>query len=127
MAAYIATLGPGPANPTEEELDLEDANLAEGGEIFRTNCTQCHNFAGSGGALTNGQYAPQQIPVFSNETITPEEKKNLIAYIESLKVEPNNGGLALGRLGPVTEGLFLWTAGLLSLIAVAVWIGAKVR
>ena len=145
MAAYIATLGPGPANPTEEELDLEDANLAEGGEIFRTNCTQCHNFAGSGGALTNGQYAPslmdatpeqiwqamvtgpQQMPVFSNETITPEEKKNLIAYIESLKVEPNNGGLALGRLGPVTEGLFLWTAGLLSLIAVAVWIGAKVR
>ena len=145
MAAYIATLGPVPANPTEEELDLEDANLAEGGEIFRTNCTQCHNFAGSGGALTNGQYAPslmdatpeqiwqamvtgpQQMPVFSNETITPEEKKNLIAYIESLKVEPNNGGLALGRLGPVTEGLFLWTAGLLSLIAVAVWIGAKVR
>ena len=42
-------------------------------------------------------------------------------------MEPNNGGLALGRLGPVTEGLFLWTAGLLSLIAVAVWIGAKVR
>jgi ubiquinol-cytochrome c reductase cytochrome c subunit len=145
MAAYVATLGPGPANPTEEELNLEDANIAEGGEIFRTNCTQCHNFAGSGGALTNGQYAPslmdatpeqiwqalvtgpQQMPVFSNETITPEEKKNLIAYIESLKVEPNNGGLALGRLGPVTEGLFVWTAGLLALIAAAVWIGAKVR
>jgi ubiquinol-cytochrome c reductase cytochrome c subunit len=70
---------------------------------------------------------PQQMPVFSNETITPEDKKNLISYVESLKVEPNNGGLSLGRLGPVTEGLFQWTAGLLALIAAAVWIGAKVR
>lgn len=145
LAAYVATLGPGPANPTAEQLNLEGANIAAGGEIFRTNCTQCHNFAGSGGALTNGQSAPslmdatpeqmwqamitgpQQMPVFSNETVTPEDKRNLIAYIESLKVEPNNGGLALGRLGPVAEGLFVWTAGLLSLIAVAVWIGAKVR
>lgn len=145
LAAYVATLGPGPANPTEEELNLEGADLAAGGEIFRTNCTQCHNFAGSGGALTNGQYAPslmnaspeqiwqamvtgpQQMPVFSNETITPEDKRDLIAYVESLKVEPNPGGLDLGRLGPVTEGLFVWTAGLLALIAVAIWIGAKVR
>lgn len=145
LAAYVATLGPGPANPTAEELNLEGANIAEGGEIFRTNCTQCHNFAGSGGALTNGQYAPslmnatpkqiwqamltgpQQMPVFSNETLTPEDKRNLVAYIESLKVEPNNGGLDLGRLGPVTEGLFAWTAGLAALIAFAIWIGAKVR
>jgi ubiquinol-cytochrome c reductase cytochrome c subunit len=145
MAAYVATLGPGPANPTEEQLNLEGANLAEGGEIFRTNCTQCHNFAGSGGALTNGQYAPslmeatpeqiwqamvtgpQQMPVFSEGTLNEEEKKNLIAYIEALKVEPNPGGLSLGRLGPVSEGLFLWTAGLFFLIAAAVWIGAKVR
>ncbi len=145
LAAYVATLGPGPVNPTEEELNLEEANLAEGGEIFRTNCTQCHNFAGSGGALTNGQYAPslmnatpeqiwqamvtgpQQMPVFSNETITPEDKRNLIAYVQSLKTEPNPGGLDLGRLGPVTEGLFLWTAGLGALIVAAIWIGAKVR
>ena len=145
LGAYVATLGPGPRNPTEEELNLEGANIAEGGEIFRTNCTQCHNFAGRGGALTDGQYAPslmdatpeqiwqamvtgpQQMPVFSDETITPEEKKNLIAYIESLKVEPDNGGVGLGRLGPVTEGLFVWTLGLGLLIAAAIWIGAKVR
>lgn len=145
LAVYVATLGPGPANPTEAQLDLEGANIAAGGEIFRTNCTQCHNFAGSGGALTNGQNAPslmdatpeqmwqamvtgpQQMPVFSNETITPEDKRDLIAYVQALKVEPNNGGLSLGRLGPVAEGLFAWTAGLLSLIAFAVWIGAKVR
>jgi ubiquinol-cytochrome c reductase cytochrome c subunit len=70
---------------------------------------------------------PQQMPVFSNETITDEDKKNLIAYVEALKVEPNPGGLDLGRIGPVAEGLFLWTAGLLTLVAFAIWIGAKVR
>ena len=48
---------------------------------------------------------PQQMPVFSNETITPEEKKNLIAYIESLKVEPNNGGLALAVSDPSPKAI----------------------
>jgi ubiquinol-cytochrome c reductase cytochrome c subunit len=35
-----------------------DANLAEGGELFRLNCASCHNFAGRGGALSAGKYAP---------------------------------------------------------------------
>ena len=34
------------------------ADIAKGGELFRTNCAQCHNFTGKGGALTNGKYAP---------------------------------------------------------------------
>ena len=36
-------------------------------------------------------------------------------------------GLALGRLGPVTEGLFVWIAGLGALIVVAIWIGVKAK
>ncbi len=62
LAAYIATLGPGPAIPTEEQLDTTNADLARGGSLFRTNCAQCHNFAGAGrcpdarqeGALAHG-------------------------------------------------------------------------
>lgn len=145
MAAYVASLGPGPASPSEEDLDLTDANLAEGGELFRTNCTQCHNFAGRGGALSDGAYAPnilsatpqqiweamltgpQQMPVFGDETMTPENKRDIIAYIESIKTQPSNGGVDLGSLGPVSEGLFLWVVGLGLMVAVAVWIGAKVR
>lgn len=145
LAAYVASLGPGPAIPTEADLKYEDADLARGGQLFRTNCAQCHNFAGRGGALSNGAYAPslmdaspkqiyeamltgpQQMPVFSDTSITPDEKRDIIKYIESLKAAPNPGGAALGRLGPVTEGLFIWTAGLGALIAVAVWIGAKVK
>ena len=145
LAAYIGSLAPGPEIPTAEQLKYEDASLAEGGELFRTNCTQCHNFAGRGGALSNGAYAPslmnatpqqiyeamltgpQQMPKFSEETLTPENKQAIIKYIQTLKTAPNPGGQDLGSLGPVTEGLFVWIAGLGLVIAVAVWIGAKVR
>ena len=145
LAAFVASLGPGPAIPTEEELDTTDANLAEGGELFRTNCAQCHNFAGKGGALSEGKYAPnlgnatpremyeamitgpQNMPNFTNATLPIESKQAIIKYVESLKDSPDPGGLALGAYGPVTEGVFIWTAGIGALLAAAVWIGAKVR
>ncbi len=65
LAAYVASLGPGPAIPTEEQYspdaipegEREEA-VVRGGEFFRTNCTACHNFAGSGGALPGGKFAP---------------------------------------------------------------------
>ncbi len=143
LAAYVASLAPGPPIPSAEDLDTTDANLQAGGEIWRTNCAQCHNFAGAGGALTGGQYAPplkeatpkqmweamvtgpESMPVFNNNTITPDQKRQLIKFIEALKTEPNPGGMALGRVGPVSEGLFLWTVGLGAVLVVAVWIGAK--
>jgi ubiquinol-cytochrome c reductase cytochrome c subunit len=143
LAAYIASLGPGPAIPSKDQLDTSGANLAEGGELFRTNCAQCHNFAGKGGALTHGKYAPaltgvsakhlyeamltgpQNMPVFSDRTITPEQKQAIIKYVQNTESRPNPGGLGLGRVGPVSEGLFGWVVGLGLLGAVAVWIGAK--
>ena len=145
LAAYIASLAPGPAIPTAEQLDFEDADEAFGGVLFRVNCAQCHQAAGQGGALTEGKYAPaltnatpreiymamltgpQNMPVFSDNTLTVEDKQAIIKYIEALDELPSPGGLSLGRFGPVTEGLFLWTAVLGALIAVAVWIGIKAR
>ena len=145
MAAYIASLAPGPAIPTAEQLDYKDADVAEGGVLFRVNCAQCHQAAGQGGALTQGKYAPnlmestpkeiyeamvtgpQSMPVFSNDTITPDEKKEIMHYIVALQEAPSPGGLSLGRIGPVTEGLFMWLAVFAALIGVAVWIGIKAR
>ena len=61
LAAYVASLAPGPSSVTNESLTYErDGNSALGGQLFRTNCAMCHNFAGQGGALTNGKYAPLQ-------------------------------------------------------------------
>ena len=96
LSAYVASLGPGPDVPEESEYDVSDASnedIVRGGEFFRTNCTACHNFAGSGGALPRGRFAPkltgvsekhmfeamltgpQQMPVFSDEVLSPEDKR----------------------------------------------------
>ena len=145
LAAYIASLGPGPAIPDSEYTDISGKTveqIREGGEFFRTNCTACHNSVGAGGALPGGKYAPkldgvsakhiaeammtgpQQMPVFSDDVITPEDKSNIIAYIKAVQNQPNYGGMAGGGLGPVSEGLFTWIIGIGILLIAAVWIGA---
>jgi len=146
LAAYVSSLAPGPQVPGESQLNYErDGSTAEGGELFRTNCAMCHNFAAQGGALSQGKYAPtlmgvkarhiyeamitgpQSMPVFSDKTITPNEKLSMIKWIKAVEAEPQLGGAALGRVGPVTEGLLVWTLGLGLLVGVAVWLAMKAR
>jgi len=143
LAAFIASLGPGPAIPDITQADIDKADLVEGGAFFRTNCTACHNFAGSGGALPGGKYAPnlrgvsakhiyeamltgpQQMPVFSDGVLTPQDKKDIIAYLKKNEETPSYGGFTLGSIGPVSEGLFAWLAGIGTLVMVGIWITAK--
>ena len=145
MAAYVASLAPGPAIPTEEQIDYADADVAYGGELFRINCSQCHQAAGQGGALTQGKYAPslmtaepreiysamltgpQSMPVFSDAQIPTKDKQAIIAYVRHLQDASNPGGATLGSFGPVTEGVFLVTAIFAALILAAIWIGIKSR
>ena len=146
LAEYVASLAPGPSIPTDAVLNYErDGSTAQGGELFRTNCAMCHNFAAQGGALTQGKYAPtlmgvqpkqmyeamitgpQSMPVFSDKTITPAEKLSIIKWVKAAEAEPALGGAALGRVGPVTEGLLVWTLGIGLLIGVAVWLAMKAR
>lgn len=142
LAAYVASLGPGPGVPDSEYLD-GDGDAAKGAELFRVNCAMCHNVAGAGGALTEGKYAPslrgvsakhvyeamvtgpQNMPVFNDRNITPENKRDIITYLEYIQKNPSPGGFELGSLGPVAEGLFLWIFGLGSIVALTVWITAK--
>ena len=142
LAAYVASLGAGPAIPTQEQLDASD-DITLGGELFRVNCAMCHNVVGAGGALTEGKFAPslsgvspehvyeamltgpQSMPVFNDANITPDEKSAIIAYLQNLEESGTAGGLSLGSLGPVSEGLFAWVFGIGALIACAVWLGAK--
>ncbi|MFI6337396.1 c-type cytochrome [Streptomyces sp. NPDC050535] len=145
LAAYIASLGAGPSVPTKNQVSPEGADIAKGGELFRTNCAQCHNFTGKGGALSEGKFAPdlegvspkhiyeamqtgpQNMPSFPDTIMSEQNKKDVIAYLHAVNgddtVEP--GGLSLGGLGPVSEGLFAWIFGLGALIGVAVWVAAR--
>jgi len=142
VAAYIASLAPGPTVPDSDVSSGQGGNVAKGAELFRVNCAMCHNFAGSGGALTRGKYAPslrdvegkhiyeamvtgpQSMPVFSDTNIAPESKNDIVAYLHEVDKQENVGGMALGNLGPVSEGLFIWTIGLIALLLITVWIAA---
>jgi len=142
LAAYVASLGAGPAIPEEGLLD-EGGDAAAGGELFRTNCAMCHNAAAAGGALTRGKFAPaledvsgkhiyeamvtgpQNMPVFSDSNITPEGKRDIITFLKQIETNGSPGGAALGSLGPVAEGLFVWVAGLGVIIAFTIWLTSR--
>src|SRR5699024_7676134 len=143
LAAYVASLGPGPAVPDEEYLDASKGDPAAGGGLFRTNCAMCHNAVGSGGALTRGKYAPtraegseqrparalqtgpQNLPTFNDANLTRDAKRDVTADVKAGSDDPSPGGFKLGSLGPVAEGLFIWFFGLAAVIGMTVWLSSR--
>ena len=142
LAAYVASVAPGPGLPPSKYLQL-NGDATRGAELFRINCAMCHNVAGAGGALTEGKYAPnlqgvspahiyeamltgpQNMPVFNDDNITPQEKADIITALKATQAHSDVGGFDLGSLGPVAEGLFLWIFGLGTIVAFTVWLTAK--
>ena len=142
IGAYVQSVGGGPELP-EGDLRGDDSNLAEGGELFRLNCASCHNFAGRGGALSAGKYAPsldpssdlviwtamlsgpQNMPAFGDNQLTEEQKQAITNYVQTLKEERDPGGAGIGRLGPLPEGLVIWVVGIGAIMLMILWIGAK--
>ena len=147
LSAYVASLGTGPAIPDKElysTAGMNDDELEElvvrGGQIFLANCTACHNFEGSGGAMPRGGYAPkirgvdskhiyeamltgpQSMDTFSDGNIPPEDKKAVIAYLNTLDDAPSYSGFTFGGLGPVSEGIIAWLFGIGMLVGFAIWI-----
>ncbi|WP_433505872.1 cytochrome bc1 complex diheme cytochrome c subunit [Pseudonocardia halophobica] len=144
LGAYIEATGGGPETPAETGPELIGDDVAHGGELYRLNCASCHNFTGRGGILADGRYPPQlqdatpeqmytamlsgpmAMPAFGDRQLTPEEKKNIIAYVLAVRGQNNApGGYALGELGPATEGVIAFGVGLALLVGVAAWIGAR--
>jgi ubiquinol-cytochrome c reductase cytochrome c subunit len=144
LGAFVQANGGGPARPAEAGEALRGDDLARGGELYRLNCASCHNATGRGGALTSGKFAPnldpateldvytamltgpQNMPRFSDRQLTPEEKRDIIAYVESVSGEvAQPGGYASGGLGPTSEGMLTFIVGMAAAIAFALWLGAK--
>jgi ubiquinol-cytochrome c reductase cytochrome c subunit len=142
LAAFVASLGGGPAIPTAEMVDPTLGDPAIGMQIFRTNCAMCHGSVGGGGALTQGKFAPnlwstsnthiyeamltgpQSMPVFNDANITPENKRNIIAYLD-FQQQGSPGGLKLGTIGPVAEGFWGWLVALGLIIGSTIYVGAR--
>jgi ubiquinol-cytochrome c reductase cytochrome c subunit len=148
LGQYIQELGGGPQVPTGELTDDLQNNpdaLAHGGSLFRLNCTSCHGYGGGGGALSSGKSAPslgdatpeqiyaamltgpQSMPVFGDNELTPDQKREIITYITTqIQQDKDPGGVFnLGRYGPVTEGLAIFIVGITILVFTALWIAGK--
>jgi ubiquinol-cytochrome c reductase cytochrome c subunit len=140
LMAYVQANGGGPTLPSG---DLRDGDLAEGGELFRLNCASCHNFVGEGGALSSGKSAPsledandleiytamltgpENMPVFGDNQLTPDEKRSIINYVQTIREQADPGGAGIGRIGPVGEGLVIWVVGIGALLFGIFWMGSK--
>jgi quinol---cytochrome-c reductase cytochrome c subunit len=145
IADYIASLGGGPPIPDAQQVSTAGADTGLGYELFSANCSQCHNAGLSGGALTYGKFAPpltqatptqiyeamltgpEAMPVFSDGAISPQAKRDIIAYITQTRTEPNPCGFSLGRTGPITEGIVAFLGGIGFLVLVSMWLTAKRR
>jgi ubiquinol-cytochrome c reductase cytochrome c subunit len=143
VANYIASLAGGPAIPTPAQVSTSGASVGVGQQLFIANCAACHNFVGAGGALTYGKFAPalnqatptqiyeamltgpEAMPNFNDTTLTPDSKRDIIAYVQEKSTEQNPGGFSLGRIGPVTEGIVAFLGLLFFMVLAALWITAK--
>jgi len=142
LAAYVASLGAGPSVPDADAVDPSQGDASHGMQLFRTNCAMCHGSVGGGGALSQGKYAPslmettpthiyeamlvgpQSMPVFNNANITPDDKRDIIAFLDEQR-NGAPGGLSLGSIGPVAEGLWAWLLGMGLIVGFTVWIGMR--
>jgi ubiquinol-cytochrome c reductase cytochrome c subunit len=141
LVRHVGSLGDGPGLP--DDLDLDGADLALGGELYRENCQACHSASGAGGALSYGRAAPQlapatplqvaaamrtgpgQMPVFGTDALSDADVASVARYVEYLDAPEDPGGLPIGRTGPIPEGFVAWFVGMAALLGVVAWIGTR--
>lgn len=131
IAAIVAYLTPvvqgGPPIP---EVDVAGASLPRGAQIFLDNCAACHGAGASGDSIGGGQIAPALdtatdvqiveairvgpglMPRWSEATMADPDAEAVAAYLVWLRDHGNEGGLQLGRVGAVAEGLIAMVVGI---------------
>ena len=140
LGAYIQANGGGPVvrEPTARSREsLSGDDVARGGELFRLNCASCHNFTGRAArcrpastprpgpghraqiytAMLTG---PQNMPKFSDRQLSPEEKKDIIAYVKYAAETTQPGRLRPRRLRTGHRGH--GRSAIVGMVA-AIWIG----
>jgi quinol---cytochrome-c reductase cytochrome c subunit len=139
ITGYVASLGPGPPVP----VFTRSSGVARGADLYEHNCAACHSSTGIGGALTSGVAAPSLLedskvqiveairigpgtmPVFDERTLSDPDAAAVADYVAALQGPQDHGGLPLGRVGPIAEGMVGWFAGLALLLLVIRAIGTR--
>lgn len=126
--------------PDIPHVDASAGDVAEGAELYLSQCAACHQWAGEGGALlgdiespplkasTPLQIAeaihsgPLNMPAF---VLTDEEVNSIAAYVLYLREPEDRGGAGLWHFGPLPEGAVAWVFGLGAVLIVCRWIGTR--
>ena len=139
LVAYVASFGGGPKMPHPHPATN---HLAEGMSLFTEHCAGCHQIVGEGGFVTGAkvpvlQHAnateiaeavrigPYLMPRFSEKAISDPELNKIVAYVLKSQDPDDAGGLGIGHLGPVPEGMVAWLVAAVVLVGVCVIIGER--
>jgi ubiquinol-cytochrome c reductase cytochrome c subunit len=141
LIGYVASLGNGPPIPSPHPAR---GSLSEGQRLFAERCAGCHQVAAEGGYVTDAvppplhdatpvqiaeavRIGPYVMPRFSETAITDAQLDSIIRYVEWSKHPDDRGGLSIGHVGPVPEGLVTWFIAAAALVATCMILGRRLR
>jgi ubiquinol-cytochrome c reductase cytochrome c subunit len=141
LVDYVASLARGPAIPRPRPAE---GNVAEGQQLFTEHCAGCHQVVARGGFVTGARVPPLEdasptqiaeavrigpylMPRFSKKQISDPELNSIIAYVDSTKNPPDQGGWGIGNIGPVPEGMVTWFIAAVALTLMCLLIGERLR
>ena len=130
------------AEPDIPQIHQGAGNLAEGAELYQSECAACHQSAGAGGGLlgreapplynaTPRQIAeairsgPTTMPEYPPNVLSDQQVDSIVRYVRQLQHPDNRGGNPVWHLGPLPEGLVAWVLGMGVLIIAVKWIGER--
>jgi ubiquinol-cytochrome c reductase cytochrome c subunit len=144
IAAIVAYLRPvvqgGPEIPV---VDAASGDVARGSKLFLDNCAACHGAGAGGSSVGGGQIAPGlypstpteigaairvgpgAMPRFGDQTLTTDDVDAIAGYLLWLREDGGGGGLQLGRVGAVAEGLVAIVVGLGLIVLILRLTGSK--
>jgi ubiquinol-cytochrome c reductase cytochrome c subunit len=140
---YVERIAPG--GPPIPSVDPAAGSLPDGLQVYVNTCSACHGAGATGDSIGGGQIAPSlyaptplqiaeavrvgpgAMPRFSERTLTQHDVDSLARYLVYLRGDnaADRGGLQLGRVGAVAEGLIAGVIGLGILLLVIRLTGAR--
>jgi quinol---cytochrome-c reductase cytochrome c subunit len=141
LIAYVASLGKGPPIPTP---DPASGNLSDGLRLFTDHCAGCHQVSAAGGVVTGAyvpalqsatavqiaeavRIGPYLMPRFPTSQISDADLNSIVKYVLYARHPDDRGGWALGRIGPVPEGLVTWFIAAVALVGTCLVIGKRLQ